>query len=92
MNQRSPKYSPPAGGLEVASPREMQGMRTFHRDHPEAPLKEILYQALPENAPRIPLKPSCEAPFPFTCESAPLRKWSDVLNLAKVNELRLIQI
>jgi hypothetical protein len=57
-----------ACGLETWYPREMQGMNSFHEQHPDLPMRELDFRCLP----RHPLRASRKVAgsFPFTCESA----------------------
>jgi hypothetical protein len=59
-----------ACGLEVWYPMEMEGMRSFQRQHPERSLREMDFKNLPAEVPRkVKAKPGA-GPFPFTCETA----------------------
>jgi hypothetical protein len=59
-----------AAGLEVWFPREMQGMRTFQASHPQLPLRELDFSALPETPPHLLYQSGAMTLFPFTAESA----------------------
>ena len=57
-----------ACGLEAWYPAEMKGMRSFHEEHEELPMRELDFRALPHDPLRARRRPVHS--FRFTCESA----------------------